>query len=163
MKRSKKQVRTQTKHTTHTSDTSSKEKVSDASELEFWAPKLISQSHAWCPVWSEWVCLIWTTTVERWKMLTDQANHRWWRIQMTIYIEGDGESPITSAFFGGFKKNSSMACFGASQHTFRVPQRSPKVLGKNRQRMLEVTDSVCSSARMLPDLEKSRNLWTQQC
>ena len=42
------------------------------------------------------------------------------------------ESPTTSTFLV-LSKNSSMACFGASQHTFRVPQRSQDVLGKKTQ------------------------------
>ena len=57
-------------------------------------------------------------------MLTDQANYQWWLIQMWI--------PNYFYLFGFFK-NSSMVCFGASQRTFPVPQRSQDVLGKKTQ------------------------------
>ena len=57
-------------------------------------------------------------------MLTDQANYQWWLIQMWI--------PNYFYLFGSFK-NSSMVCFGASQRTFPVPQRSQDVMGKKTQ------------------------------
>ena len=75
------------------------------------------------------VCLVELPRVlEGWKMLRDQANYRWWRIQMRMYIEGNGESPTTT--FLVLSKNSCMVCFGALQHTFRVPQGWRETLGK---------------------------------
>ena len=100
------------------------------SELEFLAPKLIWLAMVGSLLILRGVCLVELPRVlEWWNMLRDQGKkYRWWRIQMRMYIEGNGESP--NATFLVPSKNSCMVCFGAFQRTFRVLQRSRQTLGK---------------------------------
>ena len=63
--------------TQHTSDTSSKEKIFEASELDFLAPKLISPAIVGLLPMIRRVCLVEPPpALEQWKMLTNKANYR---------------------------------------------------------------------------------------
>ena len=58
--------------------------------------------------------------------MTDQANYRWWLIQMRMYV---GWWISNYTFWKEFVR-SVLWCFNALQYTFRVPQRSRDALGK---------------------------------